>query len=286
MKRLAYIYSVMDTYLLVFAGTQMLATGCILYSVQYVPYDFYHTTVNSFIRTPDNQTVVDYLHPVAVQMVYNTNLGECILLCALCIGTFAVITRAMLVGYHENGNSEALDGAFSSDNSEIAESPSMLLWNFSFACLIALSHFIYFATTITPCSSEYLVLCSLLTTVPLVLICMPRPCKPTSDYGNAKPVLLCGIPNHLLHLVAYLSGALWITVAIRYDPTGCRFQFLVLVIAVDLLVLGVGHLWDHPPAIRTVVNCRILYVGFISTSLLVLMYAQHLFPTRYASKNS
>jgi hypothetical protein len=269
----------MDGYLLGEAVVLLLSTATMLSYTRTVPFDIYHTSMNTFFDNSSNQTVIDYTHPVHTDIVHDSNLGETIMIASVATTAYLLITRAMIQAYDKNGSRESLNDPFSLTNPEIASSPAMLLWNSSFALVLVATHFILLAVTITPCSVEYIALSTLLTAGPLVYICMPRAAP--EDHRNTKPVLLCGIPNHLGWMVLYIVYSLYAASSIRYDPTGYRYQVLLLACTLDVFLLGIGHLWDFPPAINTVMNCRTLYIAVTGIAIIVLMYVHAQFPTRY-----
>jgi hypothetical protein len=270
----------MQSYMIGLAAVQLLTIIFLLIQVHIVPFDIYHTTPRVFFDEGTNHTVVDSNDPILVHMTIDTNLAPTIIIASITITVYLLVSVGMLRGYEENGSSDFFISYFASNNEEIATSPAVLLWNSLFALVLASTHFVYLAMTITPCSIEYLAIATLVTTGPLFYIIMPRSAKQDGDH--TKVVVLCGIPNHLCYLAIYSFSSLYILTNIPYDPTGNRFQILILVAALDILVLAVGHLWDYPPVVQTVFNCRTIYVFIASVFIILLIVWQSSIHTRYA----
>lgn len=243
--------------------------------------DIYRTSLNLIFNVHTNQTNVDSLSPVNIVFRHSMSLTEIILMLTIATTAYLMLTRTMLKSYSDNGNTGILDDPFSTENSDIAASPAILLWNTLFAFILCGIHFIYLAVAITPCTPEYIVLCNLVISIPLVLIAMPR--KPNNTFESAPP-LLCGIPGHLIYLAVFMSSAIYIMSAITYDPNTFKVQLLLLMIANDILIFALGHLWDFPPSITTVLNCRIGYIAIYTISLLSLLYLQSIFTTQYSTE--
>ena len=84
--------------------------------------------------------------------------------------------------------------------------------------------------------------------------------------------------------LAILSVGAFVTMkSIQYDPTGFRVQTLVIVTALDLFVVALGHLWDSPPSINTVMNSRLMYACCMAWGMVILhiLSSRGGFPTEY-----
>lgn len=91
------------------------------------------------------------------------------------------------------------------------------------------------------------------------------------DDGQDRPVIpACGVPPGLGSLVMFCVGAWVICAWIQYDPDSDRVQLVSMAVGVDLLVVALGHLWDSPPVISTVVNSRVFYACCAVTGMTVL----------------
>lgn len=67
----------------------------------------------------------------------------------------------------------------------------------------------------------------------------------------------------------------WVTCSwIQYDPDSYRVQLVCMVVGVDLLVVALGHMWDSPPAVCTVVNARVFYACCAVTGVVVLHHVK------------
>lgn len=177
-------------------------------------------------------------------------------------------------------------------------SSSVVLWNSLFVGMVASAHAVFVVIIVTPTSVERAVLSWLVLVVPLAAMSQPRCAtgglgggggglgyRTVYDGGETRPAIpACGIPTGMGSVVLYCVGVCVIVSSMEYDPGSCRVQLLAVVVVADLLVVGLGHLWDNPPAVRTVVNARLFYACCVAAGnicLYWLMGAADQFPTEY-----
>jgi hypothetical protein len=231
--------------------------------------DVYYTMLRIVHDPTTNHTALDKETPVRVHMMRHISLTEPILVASLWIAGFILLTRYLTM-HSEEG---VIAGSFAVENEEVSQSPGMMLWNAAFVFVILSSHAVYFAMCLTPCSREYLVLSLLVGCTPLVLISMPRLFK-SAEYQSMvhqQGTVVCGVPAHVLLLCVYTIYMLYAATGIEYDPARYRSQLVLYLASVDLIVLGTGHLWEAPPSINTVLNCRLIYAIITALNVVALV---------------
>lgn len=251
-----------------------------------VTVDSYTTSLHLVSDTHTNGTSIFREHPVDVDMKFDMNISQAFILSSVTITMFVVMTSNMV----DTTNDESMLQEFVSENEDISRSPGIAMWNVLFFAEVALSHYITVCLVCTPCSWELGVLIFLMIVVPILLIIMPQSKTYRDSYtmhfsqGNdePRPPLFCGIPKHVLYLVAMVGGLYMMINNIPFDPTTYKFQLAFSVAVVDTMVLAVGHMWDMPPTVSTVVNTRTIYtIWVIIVNIFVYLSYENMFSTKY-----
>ena len=206
--------------------------------------------------------------PVDIDFWHNLSL-----LWPVFLSTFAIICfLCMTIRMQIESQDGALDGAFMHENGSISASPSAVLWTSLFVASLGCVHAFFIPVIICPAIAERIVLCWFLMFLPLAVMCQPssNPDKAAGyaythgsryddDYGPRKAIPACGIRTSWGSVIALILAVYIIALWIEYDPDSYRMELLLVVSGVDLFILGLGHLWDRPPSIGTILNARIAY---------------------------
>jgi hypothetical protein len=67
----------------------------------------------------------------------------------------------------------------------------------------------------------------------------------------------------LLKAMLFVAAIIYIMLRIPLDPQACKSQLVLLMACLDAFMLF-GHLWDKVPTLQVVLNCRLVYVCFMS----------------------
>lgn len=216
--------------------------------------------------------------PVDVDVAHGMSITPLFFLFGVVVGGFVFMTGRM----ENESEDDALMGPYAVENNGLVGSSSAVLWNSMFVGVIWVSHLIFVLIAVTPASTERVVLCWAVLAVPLGVICQPRSgtmgwrrygygAGYDGDEEQQRPAIpACGVPPGLGGLVTFCIGAWVICAWIQYDPDGYRVQLVSMVVGVDLLVVALGHLWDSPPVIYTVVNARVFYLCCVVTAMVIL----------------
>lgn len=69
---------------------------------------------------------------------------------------------------------------------------------------------------------------------------------------------------------------------ISFDPQGYKAQLISGLVFIDLFTLIIGHTWDPTPQLRTIVNCRMIYlVCVITTNISMYVLWERVFKVPY-----
>lgn len=258
-----------------------------------VTVDVYTTNLNLARDTASNHTSLSLIRakPVTVDLAHGINITPLFLGSSLLIAAFSFLTSHMC----DTSPEDSLLSPYCVGNPLIEGNSAFSLWNFIFALTIAAWHATLFTATLSPCSVQGVALLSLLCIVPMVAVCAPRIPHGHPVYSNMQeggvfdhdaaphaPQHPYGVPPGLASIATALLASLWYMGSLQYDPTTYRVQALGLVIALDLLLLGLGHLWDNPPSVATVVNARLCFAcAAAATNIAVLCSFPAAFPVTY-----
>lgn len=248
--------------------------------------DTYTTSLHLVSDTRTNGTSIFRDHPVDVDMHFAMSISQAFLLSSVTVAMFVVMTSNMV----ETTNEDAMLQEFVSENDDISRSAGVAMWNILFFAEVALSHYITICIVCTPCSRELASLIFSMIVIPILLIIMPQSKTYRNSYSiqfshendMPRPPLFCGIPKHVIYLVAMVAGLCMMLNNIPFDPTTYKFQLAFSVAIMDTMILALGHMWDMPPTVSTVVNTRTIYtVWIIIVHILVYSSFDKTFPTTY-----
>lgn len=130
------------------------------------------------------------------------------------------------------------------------------MWDLNFAAYVYLSHLLVAAVVSTPGDAYQIFMSGLFMGFFLLRSCAPRGERPRFVVENAN-------------LLGYFLGA-WLAFHACAEPS--RVYALCSFIFMDYF-LGVGHLWENPVFINTVINCRLSYVCATSLALSFTYFA-------------
>lgn len=224
--------------------------------------------------------------PVDVDIAHGVSLVWPVILSTLCILSF-VFTTARMESESEDG---AMNGPYSLENGMVTKSSSVVFWTSLFVGSVAVLHVLFASLIVTPACWERVALVWVLLFLPLAVMSQPRQCamyQSRSPYSSSMsgledgqddlyPIPPCGIHLPVGSVIVFFLGVWCAATSIKYDPDSYRAQLLGIVAGIDLFVLGLGHLWDSPPSIRTVVNSRLVYCVL----MLVVVCAVYPQPTK------
>lgn len=247
-----------------------------------VAVDVFKTSVHVVSDALGNSSYIYRPKPVDIDMLHNVNVTPLFLLLSAMVAAFVLLTRRMVA----TSESDGLSAPFSVDNSDVALSPGVVMWNMLFIFIIAAVHVGLVLIINTPCSVDYMVLSSVLTVVPLAAVSLPQPLHGTRHVYNAgdtiPPPLFCGFPPHVAYVSVFAIATWYNAGVIAYDPTGLKLQAAAATLFLDLFALCLGHLWDSPPSVTTIVNTRLFYCCCVSAgNIAVVVTFNSSFPTHY-----
>lgn len=124
------------------------------------------------------------------------------------------------------------------------------MWDLNFTLYVYLAHMVMAAVVSTP-GDAYQVLISGVFMAYFLL----NSCAPKSDRNS--------FVKENINCVGYVFGV-WLVIHACADPR--RMYTLCAFIILDYF-LGVGHLWERPVMMNTVINCRLFYVCASSLAL-------------------
>lgn len=244
--------------------------------------DIFKTSVHVVSDTLGNSSYVYRAKPVDIDMLHNVNATALLLLLSGVVAAFALLTRRIM----EQLDGDKLNSPFAVENTEVSRCPSVGMWNLLFIGIIAAAHVVLVLVVNTPCSVEFIALACITSILPLAVISLPQPLSGSRHVYNTgdtvPPPLFCGFPPHVAYVTAFAVAAFYSAVAIPYDPTGLKLQAAAAITLLDLFALCLGHLWDSPPSVNTIVNSRLFYCCCVScANIAVLTAFNSWFPTRY-----
>ena len=247
-----------------------------------VAIDFFKTSVHVVSDSSGNSSYIYRPKPVDIDMLHNVNITPFLLLLSAMIAGFAMLTKRMI----ETSEGDSLCSAFSAENYEVSRSPGVVMWNLLFISIITLVHVVLVLAVNTPCSADFIVLSCVLTILPLAAISLPQPLPGSRHVYNTddtvQPPMFCGFPPHVAYVSVFTIAAWYSAGAIPYDPTGLKLQVAVASLLLDLFALCLGHLWDAPPSLATIINSRLFYCCCVSAANITLFITFHTcFPTNY-----
>lgn len=242
------------------------------------------STVNATGPATDSHVSLFRDRPVVVDVSHGVNVTSGFLLCSLAVTCFGIFTWHLC----EMSQEDAMAGPFAADNPEVVGNGGVVLWNLVFLALTCALHVLLLTVALSPCSVEYIALVSVLQCTPLAFVCLPtQTCRHSYTQGlgpedRTHPLPPLGVSVSLLSVICIAMTSLYAALSIQYDPTGFRAQLIGVLATMDLVVLSLGHLWDKPPSVSTIVNARLVYVVGASGVLLATLYSfATAFPTRY-----
>lgn len=225
--------------------------------------------------------VVDAARPLETDIAHGVSLAWPVIVTVLLVCLFLFMTGRM----ESESEDGAMRSAYSVENAAISKSSTVVLWTSLFVAGVGAAHVFFVALVVTPAAWERVALVWAALFLPLAVMCQPRPSllyHSSSPYGALgeqedgglqHPIPACGVHPPVGATAVFFAGVWGAAASIQYDPDSYRVQLLCVVAAIDLFVLGLGHLWDSPPSVRTVVNARVTYC-LLALSVVAAAYPQ------------
>lgn len=231
-----------------------------------VKVDIYSSKVVTVIDPLTNHSVVDLKHPTELHYMHSVNVSSVFILCSACICLFALITYQISTNGIDGGGNIGYE-EFVCTNQQLAVDPTISLWNNSFLALVVTTHMVVTAVLCSPCSMHFLLMVGLVLYTSFVTILQPK-LQSHMDSGSAGSSAVNSV--YMVAILFYVVGMTYVASNVSFDPGSYKMQLIFMLVFVDLFFLILGHTWDPSPLLKTIINCRLMYVVCMTFMVLTI----------------
>lgn len=218
-----------------------------------------------------NKTAIDLNDPIEVHYMHSVNISAAFLLSSALIAGVGVMT--FQIAKQGLGHSMIGDEEYVLENVDIVNHPTVVMWNNAFVALVVWTHVVIIAIVCSPSSMHFLFMTALFITIAFQKLLFPH------NHGTSAH---SASSSGIWPIILYMMGMTYAASNIAIDSHMRKAQTIICLVLCDLGTCIIGHSWDRVPTFNTIINCRMVYLCFISiVNLALYMTWTYWFKTRF-----